>query len=139
MGIYVFNRQILIDALDNSFDDFGKHIIPASLNKYKVFAYIFGNTGRTLEPCGPSLKRTSPSPETVPPYNFFDHLNPIYTHARFLPASKIIRAQINKTVIGEGCIITHANIDRAVIGIRSVIENGTTIRNAFLMGAVLPG
>ena len=41
MGIYVFNRQILIDALDNSFDDFGKHIIPASLNKYKVFAYIF--------------------------------------------------------------------------------------------------
>src|SRR5271166_2941767 len=41
MGIYVFNRQILIDALDNSYDDFGKHIIPASLKKYKVFAYIF--------------------------------------------------------------------------------------------------
>jgi glucose-1-phosphate adenylyltransferase len=41
MGIYVFNRQTLIDALDNSYDDFGKHIIPASLKKYKVFAYIF--------------------------------------------------------------------------------------------------
>ena len=41
MGIYVFNRQTIIDALDNSYDDFGKHIIPASLKKYKVFAYIF--------------------------------------------------------------------------------------------------
>src|SRR5260370_7565622 len=41
MGIYVFNRKTLMDALDNSYDDFGKHIIPPSLNKYKFFAYIF--------------------------------------------------------------------------------------------------
>ena len=52
-----------------------------------------------------------------------------------MPASKINGAQINKAIIGDGCIITHANIDRAVIGIRSVIETGTTIRNSFLMGA----
>jgi len=41
MGIYVFNRQILVDALANNYDDFGKHILPASLQKNKVFAYIF--------------------------------------------------------------------------------------------------
>jgi len=69
----------------------------------------------------------------VPPYNFFDHLNPIYTHARFLPASKINGAQVNKAIIAEGCIITRAN-DRAVIGIRSVIETGTSIRDSVLMG-----
>src|SRR5271166_3307186 len=28
MGIYVFNRQVLIDVLNNTHDDFGKHIIP---------------------------------------------------------------------------------------------------------------
>jgi ADP-glucose pyrophosphorylase len=39
--IYVFDREVLIDALANDFDDVGKHIIPASLRKYKVFAYIF--------------------------------------------------------------------------------------------------
>jgi glucose-1-phosphate adenylyltransferase len=33
MGIYVFNRQVLINALANNYDDFGKHIIPASLQK----------------------------------------------------------------------------------------------------------
>jgi glucose-1-phosphate adenylyltransferase len=42
---------------------------------------------------------------------------------------------VSRAIIAEGCIITHANIDRVVIGIRSVIENGTTIRNSFLMGA----
>lgn len=41
MGIYLFNRQVLVEALDNKDDDFGKHIIPALLQKCKVFAYIF--------------------------------------------------------------------------------------------------
>jgi len=135
MGIYVFNRQILIDALDNSYDDFGKHIIPASLNKYKVFAYIFQGYWEDIGTVRAFFEANLALTETVPPYNFFDHLNPIYTHARFLPASKINGAQVNKAVIAEGCIITHANIDRAVIGIRSVIENGTSIRNSVLMGA----
>src|SRR4030088_433394 len=135
MGIYVFNRQILIEVLDNKFDDFGKHIIPASLQKYKVFAYIFQGYWEDIGTVRAFFEANLALTDTVPPYNFFDHLNPIYTHARFLPASKINGAQINKAVIAEGCIITHANIDRAVIGIRSVIENGTSIRNCILMGA----
>jgi glucose-1-phosphate adenylyltransferase len=73
--------------------------------------------------------------DTLPPYNFFDYLNPIYTHARFLPASKINGAKVNRAIIADGCIITDANIERAVIGIRSVIENGSRIRNSVLMGA----
>src|SRR6266481_9494988 len=135
MGIYVFNRQILIDSLDNSFDDFGKHIIPASLNKYKVFAYIFQGYWEDIGTVRAFFEANLALTETVPPYNFLDHLNPIYTHARFLPASKINGAQVNKAIIADGCIITNANIERAVMGIRSVIENGTRIRNSVLMGA----
>src|SRR3984885_4512706 len=41
MGIYVFNRQVLIDCLKNDEDDFGKNILPASLQSHKVMAYIF--------------------------------------------------------------------------------------------------
>jgi len=137
MGIYVFNRQILIDALDNSYDDFGKHIIPASLKKYKVFAYIFQGYWEDIGTVRAFFEANLALTDTVPPYNFFDHINPIYTHARFLPASKVNSAQINRAVIADGCIITQANIERAVIGIRSVIETGTTIRNCVLMGADL--
>jgi glucose-1-phosphate adenylyltransferase len=135
MGIYVFDRKTLIDALDNSYDDFGKHIIPASLKKYKVFAYIFQGYWEDIGTVRAFFEANLALTDTIPPYNFFDHANPIYTHARFLPASKVNAAQINRAVIADGCIITHANIERAVIGIRSVIETGSTVRNSILMGA----
>ena len=41
MGIYVFNREVLKECLDNDFADFGKNIIPEAIKKYKVTAYIF--------------------------------------------------------------------------------------------------
>jgi glucose-1-phosphate adenylyltransferase len=135
MGIYVFNREVLIAALANNYADFGKHIIPASLQKNKVFAYIFQGYWEDIGTVRAFFEANLALTDTVPTYNFFDHLNPIYTHARFLPASKINGAQVNKAIIADGCIITNANIERAVIGVRSVIENGSTIRNSILMGA----
>ena len=71
----------------------------------------------------------------MPSFNFFDCENPIYTQQRFLPASKINGANIRRAILADGCIITDAHINRAVIGIRSVIETGATIRNSVLMGA----
>jgi glucose-1-phosphate adenylyltransferase len=135
MGIYVFNRQILVDALANNYDDFGKHVIPASLQKNKVFAYIFQGYWEDIGTVRAFFEANLALTDTLPPYNFFDHLNPIYTHARFLPASKINGAQVNRSIIADGCIITNANIERTVIGIRSAIEDGSRIRNSVLMGA----
>ena len=135
MGIYVFNRQVLIDVLGNNHDDFGKHIIPASLQQYKVFAYIFQGYWEDIGTVRAFYEANLALTDTVPNYNFFDHLNPIYTYPRFLPASKINGAQVRSAIIADGCIITDANIERAIIGIRSVIESGSSIRNSVLMGA----
>ena len=135
MGIYVFNRQILIDALNNKHDDFGKHIIPAALQKYKVFAYIFQGYWEDIGTVRAFFEADLALTDTVPAYNFFDRADPIYTHARFLPASKVNGASIRQAIVADGCIITDARIDRVVIGLRSVIESGATIRNSVLMGA----
>jgi glucose-1-phosphate adenylyltransferase len=135
MGIYVFNRQTLIDALDNSYDDFGKYIIPASLKKYKVFAYIFQGYWEDIGTVRAFFEAHLALTDTVPAYNFSDHLNPIYTRPLILPASKITGTQVHSAVIADGCIITDANIERAVIGLRSVIATGSTVRNSVLMGA----
>jgi glucose-1-phosphate adenylyltransferase len=72
MGIYVFNRQTLIDALDNSYDDFGKHIIPASLKKYKVFAYIFQGYWEDIGTVRAFFEAHLALTDTVPAYNFSD-------------------------------------------------------------------
>ena len=135
MGIYVFNRQTLIDALDNSYDDFGKYIIPASLKKYKVFAYIFQGYWEDIGTVRAFFEAHLALTDTVPAYDFSDHLNPIYTRPLILPASKITRTQVHSAIIADGCIITDANIERAVIGLRSVIATGSTVRNSVLMGA----
>jgi glucose-1-phosphate adenylyltransferase len=135
MGIYVFNRQVLIDALANDHDDFGKHIIPASLQKYKVFAYIFQAYWEDIGTVWAFFEANLALTDPVPPFNFFDPISPIYTRQRLLPASKVSGTQVQRAIIADGCVITDAHIDRAVIGIRSVIESGTTIRNSILMGA----
>jgi glucose-1-phosphate adenylyltransferase len=135
MGIYVFNRQILIDSLNNDLDDFGKHVIPGSLQNYKVIAYIFQGYWEDIGTIGAFFEANLALTDTVPPYNFFDRLAPIYTHPRFLPASKINAATVRHAIIADGCIISDAHIERAIIGVRSKIETGATIRNSVVMGA----
>lgn len=135
MGIYVFNRKTLISALDNTHVDFGKHIIPDLINKVKVHAYIFDGYWEDIGTIRSFFEANLLLTSAVPPFNFFDTTAPIYTHARFLPASKINGANIRQAIVSDGCIITDAHIERSVIGVRSYINEGTTIRNSIVMGA----
>jgi glucose-1-phosphate adenylyltransferase len=44
-------------------------------------------------------------------------------------------ATLRQAIISDGCIISDAHIERSVIGVRSIIESGATIRNSIVMGA----
>src|ERR1700736_6180741 len=99
MGIYVFNRQVLIDALNNDKDDFGKHILPASLQKCKVMAYIFQGYWEDIGTVRAFFEANLALTDTVPSFNFFDHVNPIYTLKRSLPASKVNAATFRRAIV----------------------------------------
>jgi len=137
MGIYVFNRAVLEACLDNEFEDFGKNIIPDAIQKYRVFAYIFQgyweDIGTIRAFYDANLNLTDPSPE----YSFYEAGSPIYSRPRFLPASVVIKATIDRAVIADGCLLEECTIERCVIGLRSVIKKGTVIRNTIMMGADL--
>jgi glucose-1-phosphate adenylyltransferase len=135
MGIYVFNRDTLIHVLDNDMVDFGKHIIPCSISKLAVHAYIFQGYWEDIGTIRAFFDANLNLTKSVPEYSFFDSTSPVYTHARFLPASKINGATIREAIISDGCKISDAHIERAVIGIRSHIGSGTSIRNSIVMGA----
>ncbi|HYF37846.1 MAG TPA: sugar phosphate nucleotidyltransferase, partial [Prosthecobacter sp.] len=135
MGIYVFNRQVLIDCLDNTLMDFGKHIIPESLSKYKVHSYDFQGYWEDIGTIRSFFHANLDLCKLVPQYDFFDSSAPIFTHARFLPATKINGAVVREALVSDGCIITDAHVETAVIGLRSIIETGTTIRETVIMGA----
>ena len=136
MGIYVFNRQVLIDVLaDNDGTDFGKHIIPNAIRQYRVNAYIFQDYWEDIGTIRAFFDANLALTDIIPPYSFFDRSAPIYTRARFLPASKINGVSIRNAVISDGCILTDARLERCVVGIRSVINSGAELRDVVLMGA----
>jgi glucose-1-phosphate adenylyltransferase len=135
MGIYVFNRKALIESLDNDRMDFGKNIIPEALKKYHVNAYNFQGYWEDIGTIRSFFNANLDLCKLVPQYDFFDSGAPIFTNARFLPATKINGATIREALISDGCIITDAHVETTVVGLRSIIERGTTIRETILMGA----
>ena len=135
MGIYVFNRDVLVEALDNKLEDFGTHIIPAALSKYRVLSHPFKGYWEDIGTIRSFYEANLDLCQVVPQYNFFDSLAPIYTHARFLPATKINGAKISRALLSDGCIITQAEIENSILGVRTVVEAGTVIRDTVLMGA----
>ncbi len=136
MGIYLFNTEILAEMLENyEFDDFGKDIIPAAIESKKVYGYSFEGywedigTIRSFYETNLSLAR----PDA--PFNLYDPERPIYTHSRFLPGSVIDGASMHNVLLAEGCCIGKAEIEDAVIGLRSQVRDGACIRRSILMGA----
>jgi glucose-1-phosphate adenylyltransferase len=137
MGIYIFNRQLLADLLQNEYveaTDFGKEIIPQSIDKYKVVSYQYDgywtDIGNTYSFFEANLGLTN----DIPDFNLFDNNNAIYTRARMLPPAKISGTTLEKTLIAEGCIINASRIENSVIGIRTRVGSGTTIVSSYLMG-----
>ena len=135
MGIYVFNREVLIQSLQNDLVDFGKHIIPLSIKDRHVSAFIFQGYWEDIGTVRAFYEANLDLTDVVPEYSFFEPEAPIYTHPRFLPGSKINGATLRQAIISDGCIISDAHLERCVVGIRSVIQSGATIRNSIVMGA----
>src|SRR5438876_192650 len=135
MGIYVFNREVLVKCLDNELEDFGKDIIPRSIQDRHVSAFIFQGYWEDVGTIRAFYEANLDLTDLVPEYSFFDTEAPIYTHPRFLPGSKVNGATLRQAIISDGCIISDAHIERSVIGIRSIIQSGATIRNSIVMGA----
>jgi glucose-1-phosphate adenylyltransferase len=136
MGIYLFDRAVLEDVLGTSKDpDFGHHILPQLLGRRRLYAYrfdgYFEDVGTIRSFYNANLLLTDP----LPRFNFYEPMAPIYTHARFLPGSKIDDCLLIRSLVTEGCILNHCRIERSVVGIRARIERGASVKESIVMGA----
>jgi glucose-1-phosphate adenylyltransferase len=135
MGIYVFKREVLQEALDNNMTDFGKEIIPALLGKKRLFSHIFEGYWEDIGTVRAFFEANLQLAHPLPSFNFFTQIDPIYTHARYLPATKVNLCTIDHAIIGDGSLITQARIKRCVVGIRSVLREGVDLEDVVMMGA----
>jgi len=134
MGIYLFNREVVLKLLDNTHTDFGKHIIPAAITTHKLHAHIFQGYWEDVGTIRSYFEANLDLVTDLPRFNFFDMSAPIFTRPRFLPASKINGAEISHAVISDGCIINKSNVNHSIVGVRSIIEEGCSLNRTILLG-----
>jgi glucose-1-phosphate adenylyltransferase len=137
MGIYIFNRKVLFDLLQNvhpKATDFGKEIIPDSISNYTVASYQYDGYWTDIGNIYSFYEANLALTQEVPAFNLFDNTKTVYSRPRMLPPAKISGTTLEKTVIAEGCIIHASRIESSVVGIRSRIGYGSTIANSYIMG-----
>ena len=136
MGIYIFNRQLLIDLMNNpDTNDFGKEIIPQSIKNHKTLSYQFEGYWTDIGNVDSFFEANLGLTDDVPQFDLFNNKNRIYTRARMLPTTKISGTTLNRAVIAEGCIINAGKIEHSVIGIRARIGHESTVINTYMMGS----
>ena len=135
MGIYVFATDLLFDLLESKWVDFGKDIIPVSIDERRVMGYVFDGYWEDIGTIKRFYEVNLEMAQQNPPFDFYSAERPIYTHARFLPASRIHGCQIDSALLTDGCRIYDTNIDHCSIGLRSSIGPDVTLRATVMMGA----
>ncbi|MCK4549867.1 MAG: glucose-1-phosphate adenylyltransferase [Candidatus Krumholzibacteria bacterium] len=137
MGIYIFRAGALAECLGKNVSsiDFAREIIPDALRSMKVSAYVFDGYWEDIGTIRSFYDAHMELLAPVPKMNLFDADFPIYTHPRFLPGSKIRKAEIERSMINAGCIIDKATIRHSIIGLRSRIGTGAVIEDSFIFGA----
>lgn len=121
--------------LDNSYTDFGKHIIPEAIKTNRVFIYPFTKYWEDIGTIKAFYEANLNLASLSPDFNFYDEDMPIYTHRRHLPATKMNFCTVSQTLAAEGSIITNASIGNSIIGIRTIIETGANLDGVYCMGA----
>jgi glucose-1-phosphate adenylyltransferase len=136
MGVYVFSRQVLLDTLArDDARDFGREIIPAALDRYRVQSYLFDGYWADVGTVDSFYQANIMLARAGAPFKFYDPRRPIYTHPRFLPGSWLSDCSIRDVVISEGCYLDQCTIEESIVGIRTSAQPGSVIKRSVLLGA----
>lgn len=135
MGIYLFKREALFNLLKKDLrEDFGKHLIPTQVQQGKVAAYLFDGYWEDIGTISSFFKANMALTMPTSPLNCYDDQKPIYFQPHHLPSPRITNTQIQDCIICEGAVVEADSIKNSILGSRTVIKQGSIIKNAYIMG-----
>ena len=136
MGVYIFSRDVLLEAIEQEdAADFGRQIIPAALGRYRVNAHLFRGYWADVGTVASFYDANIMLTRSGAPFKLYDPGRPIFTHARYLPGARLNECTAREAIIAEGCFIERSTIEGSIVGIRTTIQVGSTIRRSVLLGA----
>ena len=158
MGIYIFNRDFLFEQLIKDADnrdsdhDFGRDVIPAVINKYKVFGYTFHDpeTGenaywRDVGTVDAFWEANLELIGVTPELNLYDQDWPIWTHQEQLPPAKFVfddqdrRGMAVDSMVSGGCIISGAMVKHSLLFSNVTINAYSYIESSVILPEVTIG
>ena len=140
MGIYVFNRQALIDQLiadskrETSTHDFGRDIIPAMVEDggSRAYGYKFDGYWRDVGTIESYYDGNMDLLEDLPALNMYDPESRIRTRVTGYPPAKVgWRAYIQRSLLDLGCII-NGHVEHSVLSPGVYIEEGAVVRDSII-------
>lgn len=136
MGIYVFEPQVLTSLLmGDQQDDFGRHIIPAAIEKLNVFAHTFDGYWADIGTISAFYQANLALTEAEPKFSFYQPDAPIFTHQRYLAGSRFLGCRVDRGIVSEGCTLIQSEVEQSVIGVRTMMGPGVRIYQSVVMGA----
>ena len=158
MGIYIFNKDFLFEQLVRDHDtpgssrDFGKDIIPAAIEKYRVFAFPFRDVQsgqqsywRDVGTVDAYWKANLELIGITPDLNLYDGDWPIWTYQEQLPPAKFIfdeedrRGMAVDSMVSGGCIISGSTVRHSLLFSDVCIDDYTTIEDTVVLPDVIIG
>ena len=158
MGIYVFNREFLIDILKkdaadpDSSHDFGHDIIPEAIEKYRVFAYPFHDVKtraqsywRDVGTVDAYFRANLELVYVHPELNLYDEDWPIWTYQEQLPPAKFVLddsgriGMATNSMVSGGCIVSGAYVKQSLLFSSVTIDEGSEIIQAVILPQVKIG
>jgi glucose-1-phosphate adenylyltransferase len=156
MGIYVFNTQVLLEALHedaqdpNSSHDFGKDVIPRSLAKLRVIAYDFRDINakqvrywRDVGTLDAYYEANMDLVNVVPEFNLYDLNWPIRTRVTQQPPAKFVFAQEGRrmgvavdSVVSAGVIVSGGRVLHSVLSPGVRVNSYCEVEYSILMPGV---
>jgi glucose-1-phosphate adenylyltransferase len=136
MGVYVFSRQVLLDILEQEAGvDFGRELIPDALGKYRVVPFLYRGYWADVGTVESYYEANVMLGRPAAPFRFWDPKQPIYTHLRHLPGSRLTDCAVRDAILADGCYLDRCQIQESVVGIRSHVRAGSRITRSVLCGA----
>ena len=146
MGIYIFSWPVLKEALlklkDQPNCDFGMHIIPYIHGSGSpIYAYEYNGYWKDVGTLKSYWESNMELIDIVPEFNLYEEFWKIYTKNDALPPQYISAdAEVEKSIVGEGCDI-RGTVQNSVISANVEVGENAEIHDSIIMqGSVIkPG
>lgn len=144
MGIYVFNKNVLTECLEEDAQregghDFGHDVLPAIIGKYRVYGYRFRGYWRDVGTVECYWQANMDLMVDLPELNLYDPETGIRTVYQNMPPVKLgPRAEVGRGLVSNGAII-NGRVANSVISPRVFVEENAMVKDSIVFEDVTVG